>query len=157
MCPHSMPCVKCLLFAYYIYINKFFKFKICYSILRCQTAKKYLPVPVILCCLCCPLRPFWLDRVVPVEGDTWQGPSAVSGGPAQQNWPCRRAQTLDPGMEREESCSLVWKPGVSSQHAGLAILTLGLCSSLTKREHLLYMKIVCRGSRRGQKQTLLIH
>lgn len=54
-----MPYVRCLLFAYYIYvyINKVLKFKIFCSILRCQTLKKNLPVPVILCWFQLPLLP----------------------------------------------------------------------------------------------------
>lgn len=39
------------------------------------------------------------------------------------------AEVLEPGMESGESCAPVWKPRVSSQRAGMAILILGLCSS----------------------------
>lgn len=47
---------------FYIYIHRVLNFKICFSFPKCQTLNKYLPVPVTLCCLCCPLWPFgWTD------------------------------------------------------------------------------------------------
>lgn len=93
---------------------------------------KNLPVSVVLCWFQLPLLP--TATLLSVQtGSCQRGhvawPLCSFRETCSAKLTLQKCQALDPGLEREESCCLVWKPGVSSQHAGLAILTLGLCSS----------------------------
>lgn len=94
--PWSTVGVKYFCMFLYIYIHRVFNFKMCCSFSKCQTFNKYPPVPVTLCCLCCPLRLLWLDRPCPAEGDIWRCPHRGFGGTCPAKLILQKGRSLGP-------------------------------------------------------------